>query len=106
MAVSYVVQFCLLGGAFVVTGCSVAWSNPLFALRNHVEVKGFEPLASCMPCKRSTGLNYTPKASLCFRAGTGLALGLQDALQAGITLCLLYESSLARTCDSSIIATS
>lgn len=27
-----------------------------------VEVRGFEPLASCMPCKRSSQLSYTPGA--------------------------------------------
>ncbi len=26
-----------------------------------VEVRGFEPLTSCMPCKRSSQLSYTPK---------------------------------------------
>ena len=28
-----------------------------------VEIMGFEPMTSCMPCKRSSQLSYTPKRS-------------------------------------------
>ncbi len=27
-----------------------------------VEIIGFEPMTSCMPCKRSSQLSYTPEA--------------------------------------------
>ena len=27
----------------------------------YLEVRGIEPLTSCMPCKRSSQLSYTPK---------------------------------------------
>ena len=30
--------------------------------RNLVEIVGVEPTTSCMPCKRSSQLSYTPKA--------------------------------------------
>jgi hypothetical protein len=32
-----------------------------------VEIIGFEPMTSCMPCKRSSQLSYTPKCGRKYR---------------------------------------
>ncbi len=34
---------------------------PVSALETRVELTGLEPVASCMPCKRSSKLSYSPQ---------------------------------------------
>ena len=38
-----------------------------------VELRGFEPLTPCMPCKCSAKLSYSPKSDRYFTTGLGLA---------------------------------
>jgi|GEM_PF-82108 acylphosphatase len=53
-----------------------------------VEIIGFEPMTSCMPCKRSSQLSYTPIFSLRWRlCEFGLHLLLKIA-GANIEMCL------------------
>ena len=50
------------------------YGGPSFAQRNsnepapevrvHVELRGFEPLTPCMPCKCSAELSYSPKIAV------------------------------------------
>lgn len=48
-----------------------------------VEVRGFEPRTSCMPCKRSNQLSYTPFLSSSHRANSVLAQACKSLLCGG-----------------------
>ena len=53
-------------------------------LYKFVEVRGVEPLTSCMPCKRSSQLSYTPilVASTCFPIAIKKALSCKTLFKA------------------------